>query len=202
MQNEITLIVGRLGCGKTSLARKAVVEYNNVLAVSNFGDDFLGLPVCESLQHILENSICVFVNDDQTLNEIAIRFSYERGNGLLIVDEAHLYQESEQLKKVVRYSRHKNLDIILISHSFFDFARLNRQLIHNIIIFQMNEPYELSYVERINDEAKPRTLKQYEFQVIQGTLPKWLSKKDLIFTNNVYRLKLNNQEGFDNGKKA
>lgn len=190
MKNEITLVVGRLGCGKTTLAKEAIFKFDRVLVLSNFANDFSPLPVCGTLNAILENANCVFVNDDIVNNEIAMRFAYERGSGLLIIDEAHLYQDSEQLKKIVRYSRHRSLDIILISHSFFDFARLNRQLIHNIIVFQMNEPYEISYIERINSESSPRTLQQYEFQVIQGSLPKWLDKKDLLLSKNVFRLKM------------
>jgi len=188
--NEITLIVGRLGCGKTTLAKKAVESFDKVIVLTNFAGDFQGLKICEYLSSLIEDDACVFVNDDLVTNEIAIRYAYEKGDGLLIIDEAHLYQDSDQLKKVIRYSRHKNLDIILISHSFFDFARLNRQLIHNIIVFQMNEPYELSYIERINENVKPKELQQYEFMLVQGQIPKWLSKKDLLFTKNIFKLKV------------
>jgi hypothetical protein len=34
-----------------------------------------------------------------------------------------------------------------------------------------------------------RDLKRFEFKVIKGNLPKWLSKKDLLFIKNIFKLK-------------
>ncbi len=188
--NEITLIVGKLGTGKSTLANHASLQYEKSLIITAFADDFDAIPVynLEELEEKINKNV-VFVSDDLVENEIAIRFGYELGNRLLVIDEAHIYQDSESFKKVMRYSRHKNIDVILISHSMFDFARLNRNLVHNIITFKMTEPYELSHLRRINEDLNPALLENYQFVMVQGDLPKWLSKKDLTFKNKILMLK-------------
>ncbi len=188
-ENEITLIVGKLGVGKSTLASYALGQYEQGLVLTNFPEDF----ECSTIYHLNEilefenNKVC-FLNDNLTDNEIAMTFAYELGNRLLIIDEAHLYQDSYAFKKIMRYSRHKRLDVILISHSLFDFARLNRNLVHNIISFKMTEPYELSHMDRINDDVKPSELKEYEFVILQGDIPMWLDKKDLTIKEKILML--------------
>lgn len=179
MKNEITLIVGRLGVGKTTLANHALQQYEEATVITNFPQDFNNCPFTENLKDIVKFKKICFVSDDIIDNEIAMRFTYELGDRLLIIDEAHLYSESNELKKIIRYSRHKNLDVILISHSFFDFVRLNRQLVHNIIVFKITEPYELSYADRFNPNNIVRQLENHEFIILQGNLPLWLSAENL-----------------------
>lgn len=188
MKNEITLIVGKLGSGKSTLANYALLQYDKAVVISSFAEDFS----CEKINNlesaIDEDKFC-FQSDELTENEIAIRLAYELGNRLLVIDEAHLYQDSESFKKVMRYSRHKRIDVILISHSLFDFARLNRVLVNNILVFNMNEPYEISYLKRINENIDYDKLGKYEFVIAQGELPSFFNKKDLTLTNNIYILK-------------
>jgi ABC-type nitrate/sulfonate/bicarbonate transport system ATPase subunit len=190
-ENEITLIVGKLGVGKSTLASYALDQYDKALVLTNFPEDF-DCHVTQDLNEIIEfeNKKVCFLNDNLTENEIAMTFAYEMGNRLLIIDEAHLYQDSQAFKKIMRYSRHKRLDVILISHSLFDFARMNRSLVHNIISFKMTEAYELSHMERINDKMKPGELKEYQFVILQGDIPTWLNKKDLTFKENILMLNL------------
>src|SRR5574342_518648 len=148
LKNEITLIIGKLGTGKSTLAKYASEQYEKVMIITSFKDDFENCAIISNLEDLQDyNKIC-FISDDNVENEIAIRLTYELGNRLLIIDEAHLYQDSDSFKKIMRYSRHKNLDVILISHLLFDFARLNRSLVHNIVSFHITEPYELSHMER------------------------------------------------------
>lgn len=192
MKNEITLIVGQLGAGKTELAKYGLKKYDKATVITSFDQDFSECPVYTDLGEAIEDSadkFC-FVNDELVENEIAIRVAYELGNRLLIIDEAHLYQDSESFKKVMRYSRHKRLDVILISHTLFDFARLNRVLVNNIIVFRMNEPYEISYLNRINDNLNYNKLDRYEFVIAQGEVPSWLSKKDLTIKEKILMLKI------------
>ena len=127
----------------------------------------------------------LFISDDFVENEIAIRFFYEWGHTrrVLVVDEAHIYGESRQLQKALRYAGHKNMDIVLISHSFFDFARIHRHLIHNIVIFQITEPYELSYIRRIDARIKPDKLRLHEFTILQGDIPIWLDRENVKIEN-------------------
>lgn len=193
MKNETTLVVGILGSGKTTLACHAIGMYNRYIVITNYSNDFTGVPCLENFYELTQDFSGVFYNEDDVFNEMAMRYAYERGEGLLVVDEAHFYFESEILKKIVRGSRHKKLDIIFLSHCMFDFARINRHLFQNVVVMKMTDdngvgdPFELSYIERMFAEGV-KDLKQYEFKIIKGNLPRWLNKKDLTFTKNVYRL--------------
>lgn len=196
--NETTLIVGILGVGKSTLARYAVSKYDQCVVITNFSKDFQeGCFVTNEINQISTHDKVCFTSDDDIENQIAMRYAYELGERLLVIDEAHIYEDSDQLKKIIRYSRQHNLDIILLSHSFFDFARLNRHLIHNIIIMKMTddkgrgEKFELNYLDSItDDDIQIRKLQLYEFVIIKGNIPTWLNKKDLTIKNNVLKLNM------------
>lgn len=173
---SVTLVVGRLGCGKTYFAGRMADHYRRVVYVSTFPE--FGAPVVSDIRGLTRHEIVSFSSDDWLENEIAIRYAYERGDGLLVVDEAHVYAESTELQRVVRYSRHRRLDVVLISHGFFDFARVNRQLFHTLILFNIREPYDLSYLERLHPGVRGQVteLKPREFLVI-GEFPDRLEKE-------------------------
>lgn len=195
LRNETTLIIGVLGVGKSTLAAHAIKFYEKAVVITSFADDFPECHFAKKAAKINRNGKTVFVSDDFIENEIAMRLTYELGNRLLVIDEAHLYQESEQIKKIIRYSRHKNLDLVLVSHSFFDFARLNRHLIHNIVVMKMTDDkgrgdqYELSHIESMSPETKIRDIRKHDFVVIKGNAPKWLRPQDYIQDGEFYRLK-------------
>ena len=193
--NETTLIIGGLGVGKSTLARYAIRHYEKAVVITNFPKDFEN--ECEIVNEINEIShhdkVC-FVSDDDINNIIAMTYAYELGERLLIIDEAHIFFESDQLKKILRYSRQHNLDMIMLSHSFFDFARINRHLINNIIVMKITDEegrgdrYELSYIESLSEDSQVRKLKRYEFEIDKGVIPNWLNKKDLTYKNKILML--------------
>lgn len=193
--NETTLIIGVLGVGKTTLASHATKHYEKAIVITNSPEDFPECTIANDNISIDREGKTAFVSDDFVENEIVIRYAYELGDRLLVIDEAHVYQTSEQLLKVIRYSRHKNLDVVLVSHSFFDFARLNRHLIHNVIVMKMTddegrgEPFELNYLDRLSPESKIREIRKYEFALVKGNLPKWL-KTGFEKSGDFFRLNL------------
>ena len=146
-------------------------EYGDIPAVANLGELL-------KIAQDDENFVVQFDSENQFDCEIAMRFAYEIGNVTIIVDEAHLYGESRVLQKIIRLSRKTNTSLILISHSFFDFIRKMRNLIKHIMVFRNGEPYELSYIERINPTAtaeKVKALKTGEYLVIYGEKPAWIN---------------------------
>lgn len=179
--NETTLIVGGIGSGKTTLAQLALKYSRRAVIITAFGDEF-GCVKTANVAELAKHERVCFTSDDDVLNDIAMRFAYEKGNLLLIVDEAHLFFESGELQKVIRYSRHKKLDVVLLSHCFFDVDRVNRMQMHNILVFRIGEPYELGYIERFAGKSRRETVVQlppYYFCVIKGVLPQWLASAPL-----------------------
>lgn len=195
LHSETTLIIGVMGVGKTTLAAHALKSYGKAVVITTFPDDFGNCTVTNKSAKINRDGKTVFVCDDYIENEIAMRLTYELGNRLLVIDEAHIYQSSDTIKKIIRYSRKQRLDVILISHSFFDFARVNRHLISNIIVMRMTDEkgrgdnFEIEYIERMSPDTKVRDIRQYDFTFVKGDFPKWLKPQDYIEQGGFYRLK-------------
>lgn len=195
LRNETTLVLGVLGVGKSTLAAHAVKFYDKAVVITSFAEDFKDCRFVRKAARINPNGKTVFVSDDFIENEIAMRYAYELENRLLVIDEAHLYQNSKQVKKIIRYSRHKRLDVVLVSHSFFDFARLNRHLISNVICMRMTDEkgrgdtYELNYLEAMSPETKIREIKAHQFAIIKGDLPKWIKESDVTQSGEFFQLK-------------
>lgn len=194
--NETTLVVGLQGSGKSTIANYASLKYPKVTVITNFADDFKECVPINDIRQIVEFDRVCFVNDNFEENEIAMLLTYKLGNRLLIVDEAHIFQESEQLNKILRFSRHTNLDLMLLSQSLFDAERTNRHLISNLIVMRMTDErgrgdnYEINRIQAIDENIDVRKIKQYQFAIVKGKLPKFFEEKDLTLEENFYRLKV------------
>lgn len=194
--NETTLIVGLQGSGKSTIANYASTKYPKVTVITNFADDFRECVPISDIRQICEFHRVCFVNDNFEENEIAMLLTYKLGNRLLIVDEAHLFQESEHLNRILRFSRHTNLDLILLSQSLFDAERTNRHLIQNLIVMRMTDDkgrgdnYEINRIQAIDDSVEVRKIQQYEFAIVKGKLPKFFDEKDLTMNKYFYKLKI------------
>lgn len=164
--------------GKTTLARQASLQYDRVVIVTNYPDEFSIYPCSENIRDVLSHDKICFSSEEMISNEIVFRWAYEAGNRLLVVDEAHLYIDSQQLLVGLRNARKHNLEIILISHSFYDFERIVRSLIQNVIVFRIEERFELSRIKRYSD-VPCEEFSVGEFSIIQGGFPLWLNEKNL-----------------------
>ena len=181
MQNKIIYITGRKGSGKTTLAaeltqRKVDAGFRTVVVSPMGGINFVAPFVrtrAELLNPILDDSsFIVQVDREFDLTASVFKYVYLCGNITLVVDEIDLYipngQPDEYLLNIIRYGRHKRIDLIGISQRP---ARVVRDLTAQadiICIFQSTENRDVDYLAgRIGRENadKIRGLNQFDYAV-------------------------------------
>ena len=185
MQNSIVFICGRKGCGKTTLAskmtRRLCRDGRRVLVVAPMGGfSVLGSPVIRDNDlarfAALKGRSALVLPESDDLARTAFAFAWqsqlERSSPLwLIVDEIDLYfgwrDPDPSLRDVVRYGRHRHINLIGISQRP---ANVHNDLLAQAdrrIIFQTIEPNDLAYLKKYIglDPELAQALPMFEYLV-------------------------------------
>ena len=157
--NEIGVILGRKGLGKTTLTRHLLRQCGRCLVLDTNGRDYGGGCVVTSrlalieywakVSHYEEFSIIVRPRDDETA-QMAFQLARSSENLWLIVEEADRYCNASKIDPdfqwLINYSRQQNVSIIAVARRA---ARLHRDLTANadwIVAHQTTEPRDLEYL--------------------------------------------------------
>lgn len=164
-QNRIIFITGRKGSGKSTYANKAaaalVAKGERVLVVDPMACFTLpGVPVFADPRQLssVKFSSAILRADDDNAAVAAFVYAWHCGNIWLIVDEVDLYcspyNSDPTLKRIVRYGRHKAINLIAISQRPANVARDVTAQADAIVIFSTTENRDLDYLRyRIGETA-------------------------------------------------
>jgi thymidine kinase len=166
--NNFTVIVGKMGQGKTSLMTNLVKNVFNKC----YENIYLFMP--ENSRTSIENDIFTkHLPEDQlfdTLSEEGLFDVYERlqesskekENSLLIIDDfqAQLKEKDilKVLQKIITKMRHLRCTIILLQQNFQALQKSLRELVSNLIVFDLGK----SQLSKIFLEIVQMNKEQYE----------------------------------------
>lgn len=142
-------------------------EYNGGLRIYTY------LEFVQAANVFREKRFCILVScDDDAEYEAIMQLCYRLGGVTVIIDESHLFADYPIYNKLLRMGRHRGIKVITVSHSAFDFGRINRALFTAIISFRINETYENRFIkESVGDDLarKIQRLKQGQFIFLKGS---------------------------------
>ena len=107
---------------------------------------------------------------DEDLNE-TLNYIFKNGNICLVAEEvdfiSNAYGNNKYFEKILKYGRHKKIDLIAISRRPAEVSRLLTSQSDEIISFRQNEERDLDFLEKRGfDREKLRSLKDFESLVI------------------------------------
>jgi hypothetical protein len=179
MTNRITLILGQTGSGKTTLAKKLTeteprllildhtnLEYRNGIILKSLSDltDYTKKMQPEKFRLILR-----FSDDDEVA--AALEYAWELGDLTVLAEEVDTicspYQIDEALEKMVKYGRHRNIQLVAVSRRPAEVNRLLSAMAGEIISFRQTEAVDLEYLKKrgFNDEEL-RNLERFQYLTV------------------------------------
>lgn len=135
--STIAILTGSKGSGKTHTLREIIWLHPRIFALEPHGGEFRLRGVVETrdaeefFDATKENwrspsflIVCVPDYDVQAASEEVARLAYDRGNVLAVFDEAADYMTAssmgDEMGKLIRQSRHRNVNVVLASPRLAD----------------------------------------------------------------------------------
>lgn len=174
IQNKIIVILGKKGCGKSTLAIQLLAqwEFKPIVIIDPLGEHSIGVPIrIDELDKFKNKSrfiIRLTPFDEHTFSKI-IRFCELKTNVLVFIDEASFYQTTSyinpSLDKIIRYGRHYRIDIIMVARRPTELNRISTAMCDILYCFRITEPNDLDYLKRVDARLPDivSRLKKYEY---------------------------------------
>jgi hypothetical protein len=135
--STIAILTGSKGSGKTHTQREIISLHPRIFALEPHGGEFglRGAVETSDAEEFFEAAkenwrcpsfliVCVPDYDVQAASEEVARLAYNRGNVLAVFDEAADYMTAlsmgDEMGKLIRQSRHRNVNIVLASPRLAD----------------------------------------------------------------------------------
>jgi DNA helicase HerA-like ATPase len=177
--NTILVIFGRKGSGKTELSRKIIREYPRVFAFDTLAEYDKGFKVCEGKQACIDAMLsvkdarsyrlslrCIKLEDNLALMDLA----YEFPRSLVVVEETSLYARPtflpDEIAKLVRYGRHREIDQIYIARRPSEVHRDLTAQADLVISFEQREPRDVKYLRDVAGDAAERVQSLPKYKVL------------------------------------
>lgn len=163
MDSSCITIIGKRGCGKTTLAKFFIrqVKRSHVVLINDYIGEYDGNLIRN--YNDIRRGVNVYRGDNiDWLADAA----YQSGKVfnrpvLLVLDEVDIYGKySEGIKRIYRYGRHRAVSVIAVSRRPYDLPVIVRALTHTWIIFNITEMRDLEYLRTIASPAQLDTVKR------------------------------------------
>lgn len=176
IDNEIGVIVGQKGLGKTTLARYLVTQMPRVLVLDSLGTDYGGgcvvrdpgalIEYWNKVQHYAAFSIIARPAGDEMAAAV-FRIARQARDLWLVVEEADKYCNASgiqpEFREIINYCRQTNVSVLALARRA---ARINRDLTANadwIVAHRTVEPRDLEYLREFMDVTPLPQLDRFQW---------------------------------------
>ena len=187
LENEIIIVLGKKGHGKSSLIKKRIkdlpryvvfdpkMEYSKGTIFEDFGSFLMFM---ERNYKGRYHAVCRFGNDEEYIR--AVDLINETGNTTAIIEELYFFlnvrSKPDSFDRLFRYGRHERINIIAINQRASEIPRHFTSQADKIISFKQTEPADLKYLRDtsyIGKEGAERVSNLKKFngkgEIIEGT---------------------------------
>ena len=178
MKSNITIIFGRRGSGKTTLAKELVNQEDRLIVFDTLseydGKGVLITDIFDLASYIKKNHTknfrIIFCPLDLTNNfDYICEFIYLIGNLTFVIEEVDAFcspfSNPIPFQKIIRYGRHKNISITTTTRRPAEMSRLLSSQANRIISFVQHEPRDIAYLKSIigQEAEKIKDLKDHQY---------------------------------------
>tara|TARA_Y100000310_G_scaffold330469_1_gene402161 strand:+ start:621 stop:1268 length:648 start_codon:yes stop_codon:yes gene_type:complete len=175
MNNDIILILGKKGSGKSFFTKKALDNFPNVIIIDVLNEYENGTIIYTSKdfvdfikQHGNKNFRIILKElDDEKINDYFYLIK-ELRNVSVVAEEVDFYYPATNpnvnFVELVKYGRHYGINIIGITRRPFECSNFLRSQADLIVSFRQHEPRDIEWLmKRSPDFEKVSDLPDYEF---------------------------------------
>lgn len=171
--NEVIVIFGKRGSGKTSLAKKLILgrkrlfifdtlrEYKVGLVTNNLNEMMSFLWTHE--HRIFRVSYSPEIEEKKAFGYVC-QLVYEMRDLTFLVEEVDYFCSAattpEVLSKIIRYGRHQNISLITTARRTADVPRLLTSQATEFCVFAHHEPRDLDYFSHLFSNEVAEKIKQ------------------------------------------
>lgn len=161
MRRRVTLIFGRTGTGKSTLARRLAANERRILILDPLGEfagtiffDFDSLAAYLNARDVIESTrefraVCRFSDD------VDVEYFFKLARGIpdytLCIDEAEIFLDPRSMNDdflwIIRYGRHKQISLITVARRVPELSVDLRAQASTILTFTQSEPRDLKNLE-------------------------------------------------------
>ena len=158
--DQIAVIAGQRGVGKTCLAKKLISGLQRVVIydpVGEYDPRFSYVPGGDSVEEF----------------EAFMKKVWIMGNVFVVVDEAERFLRNNgrilpYTYKVINTGRHRNIGMLLITRRLAELHKTPFGLSTMVILFRLFLPNDIKYIsEFLPNAGKVRTLPDYQYEVFK-----------------------------------
>lgn len=160
--NQITLIIGRKGTGKTYFVQNSLTEIQPFILVDSLSE-YEGFTVYETfddfLNEIETNGVasCITRFTTDAENEALFDFAFSFSPHTLVIEEINKYCSSawasDELIRLIRYGRHRQINIVGVTQRPYDLPKLLTSQVDVWELFQIVEPRDIDYLEKATGQT-------------------------------------------------
>lgn len=187
----ITTVLGMRGHGKSTWLKQQFFSYPRLILYDTLAEHLLAdraFNFQELFGFIKANHDKFYhlnyipVNPEQEFEKFC-NFVYELQNICMIVEEIDMFSSSAMVGKylayIIRYGRHRDIDLICTTRRPADVSRLITSQTEKFIIFRIIEPRDIVFIKMITGcDIDYSKLNKFEyFEIIQGQSEKKILSK-------------------------
>lgn len=162
--NNVSAIIGRRGCGKTTYARQLIESYRQALPKQK-------ILIADTLDHPAYRDVAAIDVDllkrwkepnvyrifDSNTDEILKTINTSLYNAMVVFEDASKYLRAtldNDVRRFILDSKQKNLDLVFIFHGFMFVPPEMFRLLDNLVIFRSDNPETRKFYIVAFDEVK------------------------------------------------